>query len=210
MTKPVAAPRSRAHTDLLRIYAAAVSAADARRVVARALDGDVEGGRQVPAAIAQAVGIRLIAVGKEARGIAAEAVERAGERILDGVVIGPEVAYVDRDSAETEGNYPATLRILSGAHPLPDATSETTQKAAFKVAAATQPGELLIVALSGGASAMMAAPASGVTLRDKIAVTSALMRAGAGIRELNVVRKHLSAIKGGGLLRAVNPEARVI
>ena len=102
------------------------------------------------------------------------------------------------------------MRILSGAHPLPDTTSEEAARAALEVAAATQPGELLIVALSGGASAMMAAPASGVTLKDKIAVTSALMRAGAGIRELNVVRKHLSIIKGGGLLRAVNPEAGVI
>jgi glycerate 2-kinase len=89
-------------------------------------------------------------------------------------------------------------------------TSENAARVALEVAAATQPGELLIVALSGGASAMMAAPASGVTLRDKIAVTSALMRAGAGIRELNVVRKHLSAIKGGGLLRVVNPEARAV
>ena len=208
MTKPVAAPRSRARTDLLRIYAAAVSAADPRRVVARALDGDVEGGAQVPETIAQAAGIRLIVVGKAARGMAAEAVERLGERILDGVVIGPQVA--DGDPAAAEDNYPPTFRILSGAHPLPDLTSENAARVALEVAAATQPGGLLIVALSGGASAMMAAPASGVTLRDKIAVTSALMRAGAGIRELNVVRKHLSAIKGGGLLRVVNPEAWVI
>ena len=210
MTKPVAASRSRARTDLLRIYAAAVSAADPRRVVARALDGEVEGGAQMLEAIAQAAGIRLIAVGKAAHGMAAEAVARLGERILGGVVIAPEVVEAGAESAQAEASYPATLRILSGAHPLPDVTSENAARAALEVAAATQPGELLIVALSGGASAMMAAPASGVTLRDKIAVTSALMRAGAGIRELNVVRKHLSAIKGGGLLRAVNSEARAV
>ena len=92
MTKSVAASRSRAHRDLLRIYAAAVSAADPRRVVARALDGVDEGGAQVPETIAQAAGIRLIAVGKAARGMATEAIERLGERILDGVVIGPKVA----------------------------------------------------------------------------------------------------------------------
>ena len=208
MTKPVVAPRSRVRTDLLRIYAAAVSAADPRRVVARALDGEVEDAAQVPEAIAQTAGVRLIAVGKAAHGMAAEAVERLGERILDGVVIGPKVA--DDDRARSENDYPATWKILNGAHPLPDATSENAARAALEVAAATQPGELLIVALSGGASAMMAAPAPGISLSDKIAVTSVLMRAGAGIRELNVVRKHLSAIKGGGLLRAVNPEAQVI
>src|ERR1700722_2572171 len=208
MTKPVVAPRSRVRTDLLRIYAAAVSAADPRRGVARALDGEGEDAAQVPEAIAQTAGVRLIAVGKAAHGMAAEAVERLGERILDGVVIGPKVA--DDDRARSENDYPATWKILNGAHPLPDATSENAARAALEVAAATQPGELLIVALSGGASAMMAAPAPGISLSDKIAVTSVLMRAGAGIRELNVVRKHLSAIKGGGLLRAVNPEAQVI
>ena len=63
------------------------------------------------------------------------------------------------------------------------------------------PGDLLIVPLSGGASAMMAAPADPVTLEDKIAVSAALLRVRASIGEINVVRKHLSAIKGGQLLR---------
>jgi glycerate 2-kinase len=60
----------------------------------------------------------------------------------------------------------------------------------------------LLLALSGGASALMAAPADPVTLADKIAINAALLGSGASIRELNVVRRHISAIKGGGLLRA--------
>ena len=207
MAEPIASSRSRARANLLRIYAAAVSAADPRRVMARALDGEADGGAQVPEAIAKAAGIRLIAVGKAARGMADEAVARLGERLVGGVVIG--TALADGDVALAD-SYPAELRILSGAHPLPDASSENSARAAIEVAAAMHPGELLIVALSGGASAMMAAPADGTTLTDKIAVTSALMRAGAGIRELNIVRKHLSAIKGGGLLRTVRPEVPVI
>ena len=204
------ASRSKARTDLLRIYAAAVSAADPRRVMARALSGEAEGGAQVPEQIAGAAGIRLIAVGKAARGMAAEAAARLGERIRGGVVIGLKAAEANGDAAQAASDYPAGVKILTGAHPLPDPSSEKAARAVLDVAAATEPGELLIVALSGGASAMMCAPAEGVTLADKIAVTAALMRAGAGIRELNIVRKHLSAIKGGGLLRAVRPQVPVI
>jgi len=67
-----------------------------------------------------------------------------------------------------------------------------------------RPDERLLVLLSGGASAMMALPAEGLTLADKIAVTSALLKGGAGIHQLNVVRKHLSGIKGGQLASASN------
>lgn len=74
---------------------------------------------------------------------------------------------------------------------------------------ATRPDDLVIVALSGGASAMFAMPAEGVPLADKIALTQSLLRSGASIRELNTVRKHLSAIKGGQLRRATNG-ARVL
>jgi glycerate-2-kinase len=69
--------------------------------------------------------------------------------------------------------------------------------------------DLVIVALSGGASAMFAMPPDGVPLADKIALTQSLLRSGASIRELNTVRKHLSTIKGGQLLRAANG-ARVL
>jgi glycerate 2-kinase len=61
--------------------------------------------------------------------------------------------------------------------------------------------DLIIVAVSGGASAMFTMPAEGLTLADKIAVNQALLKAGASIRELNIVRRHLSAVKGGRLLR---------
>jgi hydroxypyruvate reductase len=210
MAEAVASSRSQARANLLRIYAAAVSAADPRRVMARALTGEADGAAQVPEAIAEAAGIRLIAVGKAARGMADEAVARLGERIAGGLVIEPRATVADDDAASVAIGYPAGVKILSGAHPLPDASSENGARAALEVAAAMEPGELLIVALSGGASAMMAAPAAGITLADKIAVTAALMRAGAGIHELNIVRKHLSAIKGGGLIRAVRAEVPVI
>src|SRR5690606_28192200 len=69
--------------------------------------------------------------------------------------------------------------------------------------------DLVLCLLSGGASALLAAPAPGVTLADKQAVTRALLRSGATIAEINCVRKHLSAVKGGRLARIAAP-ARVV
>jgi glycerate 2-kinase len=202
---------ARAH--LLKIYAAAVAAADPHTAMARALEGETEDGGCIPEVIARAAGIRLIAVGKAAHGMAAEAVARLGDRLRGGAVIAPTPAAGGADPDKVEQiptDYPSTLKLLCGAHPLPDASSEAAGKAALEVASAVQPNEVLLVALSGGASAMMASPAAGITLADKIAVTAILMRAGAGIRELNTVRKHLSAIKGGGLLRATGPEVPIV
>src|SRR6185437_13762642 len=95
-----------------------------------------------------------------------------------------------------------TIRVIAAAHPVPDASSERAGAAALEFARRAGPGDLLLFALSGGASALMAAPAYPVTLADKIAINAALLTSGASIRELNVVRRHISAIKGGGLLRA--------
>lgn len=90
--------------------------------------------------------------------------------------------------------------LARGGHPLPDAESFAAGEAALRVADANRArGELLVVLLSGGASAMMAAPAPGVTLEQKIALTRELLRSGLPIAEINARRKQLSAIKGGKL-----------
>src|SRR5688572_8057495 len=92
---------------------------------------------------------------------------------------------------------------LPGEHPLPGPASVDAGIRALEIArAAGREGETLLVLLSGGASAMLAAPAHGLTLDDKRRATEILMRSGATITELNCVRKHLSAIKGGYLAAA--------
>jgi glycerate 2-kinase len=91
------------------------------------------------------------------------------------------------------------LEGIVGGHPIPTAESERAGRAALALAASVSPGERLLVLLSGGASALMAVPADGVTLDDKRRTTDQLLRAGADISALNTVRKHLSAIKGGRL-----------
>ena len=91
---------------------------------------------------------------------------------------------------------------FAGSHPSPNAASEAAGRRALALAAATRRGGTLLVLLSGGASSLLAVPAGRVLLSDKVAAAHALMNAGVAIAELNCVRKHLSAIKGGRLAAA--------
>jgi glycerate 2-kinase len=98
------------------------------------------------------------------------------------------------------GSRVREMVISSGGHPLPDAESFAAGAGALRLADANRArGETLVVLLSGGASAMLAAPAEGVTIERKIAATRELLRSGLPIAEINAVRKRLSAIKGGKL-----------
>src|SRR5207249_4932084 len=141
--------------------------------------------------------IVLVAAGKAASGMA-----RAAEQILGGAL--SEALAVD-----TSERIPLvrTRRLLAG-HPVPD---EAGRRAADEVEALARglgADDLLVLLLSGGASALLPAPVDGLTLEDKARTTAAILRAGATIRELNAVRKHLSRLKGGGLARVAAP-ARV-
>lgn len=195
---------SLARRDLTRIYAAAVSAVAPSYLIGRALEGTLSGTREVPAIIARASRISLLAVGKAARGMASEIAARLGDRLGDALVIVPSELAAGQ-AAQTA----PLVRILAAAHPVPDESSQRAGEAALELAGRAGAGELLILALSGGASSLMALPAPPVALADKIAINVALLRSGAPIRELNIVRRHLSAIKGGGLLRATGG-ARVL
>ena len=112
------------------------------------------------------------------------------------------IAVVPKGSAAT--TEPAlilkTLKRVEAGHPVPDESSEEAARLACEMLHRATADDLVIVALSGGASAMFTLPAEGLTLADKIAVNQALLKAGASIRELNIVRRHLSAVKGGRLL----------
>jgi hydroxypyruvate reductase len=107
-----------------------------------------------------------------------------------GVVAGPQLG---RDP------LPPRLEWFDAAHPSPNAASEAAGRRALALAAESRTDGTLIVLLSGGASSMLAVPAAALSLADKIATSSALMNAGVPIADLNCVRKHLSAVKGGRL-----------
>ena len=103
----------------------------------------------------------------------------------------------------------AHMEQISAGHPVPD---ENSQKGALRVLELAQGAgadDLVVVLLSGGASALWSAPVEGVTLADKQEMTRALLRCGADIVEINCVRKHLSRIKGGALARVAVP-ARLV
>ncbi len=87
-------------------------------------------------------------------------------------------------------------------HPLPDEGSVAGARRALEIARGAESGDLLLVLLSGGGSALMALPADGISLEEKQQTARLLMEHGADIYELNTVRKHLSAIKGGQLAAA--------
>jgi glycerate-2-kinase len=88
---------------------------------------------------------------------------------------------------------------MEAGHPLPDARAEAAARAVMDLVGGLGDSDHLLFLVSGGASSLLALPASGLTLGDKCAATDALMRNGAPIAALNTVRKHLSAIKGGWL-----------
>jgi glycerate 2-kinase len=144
--------------------------------------------------------MRVIAAGKAAVPMARAAHDLFGPRIRTGLVIGPPGA----------GGAAIPFELVVGGHPMPTAESERAGRRALEVAGALEPDESLLVLLSGGASALMAVPAAGLTLADKQATTRHLLRAGANIHELNTVRKHLSASKGGWLAAAAPGACRTL
>ncbi|MDQ0475126.1 glycerate kinase type-2 family protein [Labrys wisconsinensis] len=97
------------------------------------------------------------------------------------------------------------LPMIEAGHPVPDAGSVAGAGQALDLAAAAGPDDLVLVLLSGGASANWVAPAGALTLEEKRAITRHLLRSGAAIDEINAIRKRLSRIKGGRLARAAHP-----
>ena len=97
------------------------------------------------------------------------------------------------------------IEVVEAAHPLPDAAGQKAAERILGLMHGLTAEDLVICLVSGGASALLALPAAGVTLADKQDVTRELLRSGATIAEINCVRKHLSAIKGGRLAAAAAP-----
>ena len=97
------------------------------------------------------------------------------------------------------------IKMVEAGHPVPDAAGLAAASRALELADSGGPNDLVLVLMSGGASANWIAPADGISFEDKQSVTRALLRSGANIGEINTVRKHLSRIKGGRLARHAFP-----
>ncbi len=103
----------------------------------------------------------------------------------------------------------AKIEIIEAAHPVPDGSSMVAAQRIRDIAASAGPDDTVLFLISGGGSSLLALPAPGITLEDKQNVSQALLRSGATISEMNCVRRHLSAIKGGRLAALCHP-AKVI
>lgn len=193
-------PHLREHARV--ILDAALAAANARAAVARSLSLDggrlrVAGEEEIDLSAVESVW--LVGAGKAACAMAMGALEILGGRITGGTLT----------TKDGHGCDLPRIEVWEAAHPVPDTRGMAGAADALRMARAAGPRDLVLCLLSGGASALWAAPAPGVTLTDLRTVTDALLRAGATIHELNTVRKHLSRIGGGWLARAAAP-ARVV
>jgi hydroxypyruvate reductase len=103
----------------------------------------------------------------------------------------------------------ARIEIVEAAHPVPDAAGETAARRMLELTEGLIADDLVLCLLSGGASSLLVQPGYGLTLEDKQRITHVLLMSGAGIQEINCVRKHLSRVKGGRLAAACAP-ARVV
>lgn len=178
-------PEARAH--LRAIFDAAVASAAAGPAVVRNLP-EKPAGRCV-----------VIGAGKASAAMAA-ALDAAWQDVpLSGVVV---TRYGHAVPA-------GRIEILQSSHPKPDENSVLAAARILDAVRGLGKDDLVIALISGGGSSLMVAPAAGMTLADKRAVNDALLKSGANITEMNCVRKHLSAIKGGRLAEAAHP-ARVV
>jgi hydroxypyruvate reductase len=175
---------------LRRLFDAALAAADPAKAVPRFL----------PAPPPEGSGGRTLVVGAgKAAGAMARAVEDHWEAPLEGLVVTRYGHAVPCSRIE----------VVEAAHPVPDQAGLDAARRILEKVQGLGADDLVLCLISGGGSALLSLPAPGITLEEKQAVNKALLRSGAAIDEMNCLRKHLSAIKGGRLAAAAAP-ARVV
>jgi len=143
----------------------------------------------------------LLAAGKAAGSMA----EVAEAYYLDTLKLAPERLSGSAVARHGYGRPTRVVGMIEAGHPIPDAAGLKAADRALALADSAGADDLVLVLMSGGASANWIAPVEGVSFEDKQAVTRALLRSGANIGEINCVRKHLSRIKGGRLARHAFP-----
>lgn len=190
-------PPSRIQAGLRLLLQAALDAAAPETAVRRTLSrrgptlrvaGHVYDLRRIPR-------IALVGVGKAAVPMARAVSEILGARLESGFVVAPK----SRNTVPVPG-----IEVAAAGHPVPDQRGLRAARRVLKIATSLGREDLLIVLLSGGASSLLPLPDDGLTLGDKQRTTHLLLRSGATIAEVNTVRKHLSAIKGGRLSAATH------
>ena len=180
------------HAFLEKLFARAVAAAHPSTCLPRHLPAPPRDGRLI-----------LLAAGKAAGSM----IEVAERHYLDAGFPASRIGGI-AVARHGYGRPTRVIPMIEAGHPIPDQAGLESAAKALAIAESAGESDLVLVLMSGGASANWIAPA-GITFADKQAVTRALLRSGANIGEINTVRKHLSRLKGGRLARAAYP-ARVV
>jgi len=144
--------------------------------------------------------IVLIAIGKAAWRMASAAKELLGNRISKGIVI----TKYGHSEGDIEG-----IEVYEAGHPVPDENTILATKRVLEMTANLSNSQTILFLISGGGSALFELPKDGITLAEMQGITNQLLKSGASIVEINTVRKHLSAVKGGRFAQHVAP-AKVI
>jgi glycerate 2-kinase len=179
---------------LREIFSAGLAAADPKEAVLRSVR--LEGSSFLGGSESfEADRVFVLAAGKAAGAMTQAAEELLGERLAGGLVV---TKYGHEASSEK-------LETIFAAHPEPDESGVEAARRAEELAGSLEEGDLLLALISGGASALLADPAPDVGLQDMQRLTGILLRSGADIGEINTVRKHISVLKGGGLVSLAAP-----
>lgn len=140
--------------------------------------------------------IYLVGAGKAAMGMASSLCQVLGDRIVAGAITIPHGV-----NAKLRNAAARKIKVTRASHPVPDSMGIQGTREILRVLGMAKQTDVVFVLLSGGGSALMPMPAQGLSLSDKKRITRLLVHSGATIQEINIVRKHLSLIKGGQLPR---------
>jgi len=186
------------HHDARKIFGAGLKAADPKEAVKRSIVMKGHGTVQIAGksvVIADYNDIYVVGAGKAAAPMAQAVEEIFGKRIKSG-------------SVTTKYGHGLPLKrisLLEASHPMPDEAGLVGSQAILDVLKGAGESDLVMCLISGGGSALMPLPVDGISLEDKQKTTGVLLACGATIHEINAIRKHISAIKGGKLARAAAP-----
>ncbi|NTW04482.1 MAG: DUF4147 domain-containing protein, partial [Oscillochloris sp.] len=200
-------------TRIMAAALAAVEPAAAVRAALRRQDRQLFAGDRVYD-LSQATRVFLVGAGKAGYPMAHAAAAVLGDYLVSGVVMvkgegegGAQEPAIH--SLAPPSSVPDCLEIRAAGHPVPDARSVAGAQRIADLLADAGEDDLVLALISGGGSALLSLPAPGLSLADIQALTSQLLACGASIDEINMLRKHLDLIKGGGLARMASPATLV-
>jgi len=192
---------SRARKDALAVFRAAVRAVDPARAVRKQVKREGERLRVAKRTydLSTFQGIYVVGAGKASAAMAQAVEEILGGRITAGII-----------NVKTGHDRPLErIRVVEAGHPVPDEAGRRGAEEIVDLLGRAGEKDLVLFLLSGGGSALLPYPLPGLSLEDKKKMTTVLLEAGAAIGEINALRKHVSAVKGGRLARAAAPAAQV-